>query len=122
MKSIILFAIIMIGCSGDESGKVRKSVPGVYTRHFEAQYSIGDDTLYITQLDGGNTYTVIRRSTFRRIKNKVVGQPEQKIESWTVIYDYKDKALYEQMRERVLTPLPDSNRLMVGSSAYVKIK
>ncbi len=122
MKSIILFAIIMIGCSGDESGKVRKSVPGVYTRHFEARYSMGDDTLYISQLDGGNTYTVTRRSTYRRIRNKVVDVPEQKIELWTVIYDYKDKVLYEQKRERMLTPLPDSNRLMVGTSAYVKIK
>ncbi|MDQ2753438.1 MAG: hypothetical protein M3R72_10495 [Bacteroidota bacterium] len=122
MKIIILFAIILMGCSGNESGNIRNSIPGVYTRHFEAQYSVGDDTLYIAQLNGGNTYTVIRKSTYRSIKNKVIDQPQQKIESWMVIYDYRDKSLYEQKRERMLTPLPDSNELLVGGSTYLKIK
>lgn len=122
MNRIILFAILLIGCNSNESGKIRKSIPGVYTRHFDAQYSVGDDTLYITQLEGSNTYTIIHKSTYCRIKNRVVGQPEQKIESWTVVYDYRDRTLYEQKRERLLTPLPDSNKLLVGSSAYLKIK
>lgn len=122
MNRIVIFAIILMGCSSNESGTIRNFIPGVYTRHFEAQYSLGDDTLYITRLNGSNTYTVIRKSTYRRIKNKVVGEAEQKIESWTVIYDYRDKSLYEEKRERMLTPLPDSNELLVGGSAYFKMK
>ena len=78
MKKLILFAIVLMSCSGNNSGKIRESIPGIYTRHFEAQYSMGDDTLYITQLNNGNTYTVIRKSTYHRIKNKMIGEPEEK--------------------------------------------
>ena len=122
MKKFILFTIVLMSCSGNDSGKIRDSIPCIYTRHFEAQYSVGEDTLYITRLNEGNTYTVIRKSTYRRIKNKLIGESEQKVESWRVIYDYRDKNLYEQKRERLITPIPDSNKLMIGSSAYLKIK
>ncbi len=122
MNRIFLLALLLTGCSSGDSSKIKQSVPGVYTRHFEAGYSRGDDTLYISRLDAGNTYRVIRKSTFRRIKNGRAGSPEQKAESWIVLYDADHKNLYEQKKERILTPLPDSNKLWVGNSTYLKIE
>ncbi len=122
MNKIFLLAMILTGCSNGDSSKIRQSVPGVYTRHFEAEYSKGDDTLYISPLGGTNGYRVIRKSTFRRLKKGRPGDPEQKVESWIVLYDANHKNLYEQKRERILTPHPDSNKLWVGNSSYSKIE
>ncbi|MBE7174253.1 MAG: hypothetical protein INR73_27010 [Williamsia sp.] len=122
MNRLFLLALILAGCSNGDNGKIRQSVPGVYIRHFEAAYSRGDDTLFISRMNGTNSYRVIRKSTFRRIKNKRWGEPEQKVESWVVLYDFENKNLYEQKRERRLTPLPDSNKLWVGTSSYSKIE
>lgn len=122
MNRIFLLTLIVMGCSSGDNGKIRQSVPGVYIRHFEAEYSTGDDTLFISKLGGDNGYRVIRKTTFRRIRNKRTGNPEQKVESWIVLYDASHKNLYEQKRERILTPLPDSNRLWIGNISYSKIE
>ncbi len=122
MNRLFLLAVILTGCGDRNSSKIRQSVPGVYTRHFEAASSTGDDTLYISRLGEDNGYRVIRKSTFRRVKNKRSGSPEQKVETWIVLYDASSNNLYEQRKERILTPLPDSNKLWVGNSSYLKIE
>lgn len=122
MNRLLFIVFILAGCGSGEEGKIRQSVPGVYIRHFDARYSKGDDTLFISRLNDGNTYRVIRKSAFSRVRNHLYTAPEQKVESWVVVYDYKNKNLYEQKRERLLVPLPDSNRLLVGNTAYLKIE
>ncbi len=122
MNKILLLILILTGCRNSDSIKTQRFVPGVYIRHFKADYSAGDDTLYISRLGTDNAYRVIRKSTFRRIKNKKSGSPEQKVESWIVRYDSDKKNLYEQKKERILMPLPDSNKLWVGNISYLKIE
>lgn len=121
---ILFFAFVsffLLSCKS-KSEDVKAFIPGIYIRHFEGLYSTGNDTLYITNTDNYNAYLIIRKSVFQRLQNNQLQQPERVVENWSAVYNPRDKILYEQKRERLLSFKPDSNKLFVGGSAYLKIK
>lgn len=121
MRLLIVLAITAISCNSGTSD-IKEFIPGVYIRHFEGLYSKGDDTLIISKIDGGNAYFILHRTTFQKLHNNQLLAPEQTTENWSAIYNPRDKILYEQKRERMLSFMPDSNKMFVGGSAFYKIK
>src|SRR4051812_30387986 len=121
MKFLIILLIVVTSCNSTGSN-IKEFIPGVYTRHFENLYSICKDTLIISKIDDVNACLIVRKATFQRIRNNQPLAPEQKTENWSAVYNPRDKILYEHKRERMLSFMPDSNKLLVGGSAYYKIK
>ena len=121
MRLLIILAIVVISCNSGNSD-IKAFIPGVYIRHFEGLYSKGEDTLIISKIDNVNSYFILRKTTFQKLRNNQLSAPEQTAENWSAVYNPRDKMLYEQKRERMLSFMPDSNKLFVGGSAYYKIK
>lgn len=121
MRLLIILAIVAISCNSSSSD-VKEFIPGVYIRHFEGLYSKGDDTLIISKIDGVNSYFILHRTSFQKLRNNQLSSPQQTTENWSAVYNPRDKVLYEQKRERMLSFMPDSNKMFVGGSAYYKIR
>lgn len=118
----MIMALVAISCNPNESSTVREFIPGVYCRHFESPYSRGNDTLIISPMNDGSSYLIIHKSYFQKFRYNKLSDPEERIENWSAVYNVRDKILYEQKRDRMLSFVPDSNQLFVGGSAYYKIK
>src|SRR3954466_14790267 len=107
MKLIIILAIVATSCNYTGSN-IKEFIPGVYTQHFEGLYSKGEDTLIISKIDGVNTYLIVHKSTFQRIRNNQLSAPEHTTENWSAVYNPRDKILYEQKWAKLLSFMPDS--------------
>lgn len=121
MRLIIILAIVAISCNSGATD-VKEFIPGMYIRHFEDLYSKGDDTLIISKIDNINSYFILHKTTFQKLRNNQLSAPEETTENWSAVYNPRDKILYEQKRERMLSFMPDSNKMFVGGSVYYKIK
>jgi len=121
MRFLIILTIVAISCNSITSN-IKEFIPGVYIQHFEGLYSKGDDTLIISKIDGINAHLIVHNCTFQKIRDKQVLAPEHTTENWSAVYNPRDKILYEQKWARMLSFMPDSNKMFVGGSAYHKIK
>ena len=121
MRAVIILALRITSCNTNNASSVREFILGVYYRHFESLYSKRDDTLIISSLNNGGSYLIVHKSFFQKFHKNAFLAPQQSIENWSAVYDDRDKILYEQKRDRTLSFIPDSNKLLVGGSAYSKI-
>lgn len=129
MKNIpFLFIALVMGllsCNSQQekkTEKVKSFIFGTYIREFEGEYSIGHDTLIITQSDEGNNfYTIQHKSSFQKIREKQLQPIEYKSENWTAIFDEKTNVLLEQKKGKQINFLPDKNELVLGGSHFKKI-
>src|SRR5690349_13047136 len=88
--------------------KITSFITGTYVREFEGEYSIGHDTLVISQPDAANNfYTIQHNSSFQKIREKQLQPVESKSENWTAIFDEKTDVLLEQTKGKQITFLPD---------------
>ena len=92
----------------------------MYVRIIDHEFAKGSDTLVITLINN-NTYQIVKRSGFSRIRNGKQQPLEQQTENWTGIYNEKEQELRESGKGKVITPLPKENKLLVEASLYVKI-
>lgn len=121
MKPMLILTIFFISCNSTGSN-IKEFIPGIYTQHLNGLYSKGEDTLIISKIDGVNSYLIVHKTTFQRIHNNQLSAPEQTTENWSAVYNPRDKILYEQKWARMLSFIPDSNKMYVGGSPYNKIK
>ena len=125
---ILSFAVLIVLLSCNESRtkhseKVISFISGTYVRAFEGEFSIGHDTLIISQPDTGNNYyTIKHNSSYQKIRDKQLQPLEYKSENWTAIFNEKDNVLMEQKKGKTISFLPDQNELLLGGSRFHKIK
>jgi hypothetical protein len=125
-KFIILF--LLVGClsacgtrSTDDT--VRQFIPGKYVRKIENEFSVANDTLYISVLSKqGNSYRIEKRTSFHRLAQSARVAPSAKSESWTAVYNESEKVLRETVKGKVLAFLPERNAMLLGTSEYQKIE
>jgi hypothetical protein len=122
----VAFASALFSCSSPQekqTAKITSFISGTYVRAFEGEYSVGHDTLVISQPDAANDFYIIQHnSSYQKIREKQLQPVEYKSESWTAIFDEKTNVLLEQKEGKQITFLPDKNELMLGSSQFKKIK
>jgi hypothetical protein len=127
MKKIIvmLVAAIVMGCHGylQSDENIKAFLPGTYVSIAEGEFSKAVDTLLIRKVGlEGNTYTIIRKVSFQRIRQGILWPKEYQHEEWIGIYDEKDKVLHETKRGRTLTYIPEMSKLFLGSAEYQKVQ
>jgi len=117
---LIVLTIMLAGCTGSGGDTTRDFIPGMYIRFIEHEYATGSDTLIIRHLQD-NMYEIAKRSGVVPIRN---GKPlpfKHNKEIWTGIYDEKDGVLREQQKGKIISFIPNENKLLVGASAYQKV-
>lgn len=123
----LAFMIVLLSCNGLQSknaaDKILYFIPGKYVRTFEGEFSIGHDTLTITQPDSKNNYyTIQHNGSYQKIRAKHLRPLEYKSENWIAIFNDKDNVLEEQKKGKLISFLPDENALLLGESKFQKIK
>ena len=123
MKTIcIIMTFLAFGCAvTPQKDIIRAFMPGVYVKHIDGLYSIGEDSLTISHFNG-QTYTILHNTSYRRIINKTIQPVKYQSERWTALYDEQSKVLNEQKDGKVLSFLPRENKLLLGSGEYKKVK
>lgn len=120
------FTTVLFSCSSPkekQTEKITSFISGTYVREFEGEYSVGHDTLIISQPDAANNfYTIQHNSSYQKIREKQLQPIEYKSENWTAIFDENTNVLLEQKKGKQITFLPDQNELMLGGSRFKKIK
>jgi hypothetical protein len=127
MKAIYFFAVmpfIIAGCNLlSKSADVRESMPGLYTRQSESEFSKAIDTLTITANDAkAGTYLIIRKTAFNRIVEGKMQPPEYKTEKMLAVYNEKSQQLQDMKTGRLFSFNVEKKELLFGTEAYKKIK
>ena len=116
-------AVILLAaaCRWVQKDDTRAFMPGMYVRTIDHEFARGSDTLIIRQLKD-NTYEIIKRSGMAPVRNGKVLPFQHRHETWTGIYSEQDQVIHEQKKGKVLSFVPGENKLLVGASAYRKVK
>jgi len=113
----ILLVAAMTACNSD---KTQDFIPGTYVNHAEGDYSVASDTLIIKSQEN-NSYLIHRKIGFHTIRNGKPGKEQYEKEEWRATYNTENKTLTETSKGKVITPLPEANKLLVERSEYLKI-
>lgn len=121
LNSLLLPISLLAACSG-QLARTRDFIPGTYVNHAQSNYSIADDTIQITPGTTENTYHILRKTGFRRIRDSKLQAPEHKVKSFTGLWDAQKQTLQLTQNGTVLLFQPDSAQLVVENSAYRKLE
>ena len=117
-----LIAVGLIAGCNINRDKIKDFIPGTYVADYEQEYSKGHDTLVFGSVSkDGNSYTIIRKTSYRRKINGKMGQREQKNEQMTGIYNEQDKVIYESTKGEIFSFSPEKNFVLSGTLQYKKI-
>lgn len=111
--------IVFYSCSSQTDTK--DFIPGIYVREVKNEFSVGRDTLVISPFNT-NTFSIIHKGSYQRIKNGKLKPVERKYENWTATYDNNKQVLQEIKKGKVFLFDQSKNILFVGKSPYKKIK
>ena len=121
--ALILLLKLLVGCEDSSNDDIRSFIPGVYVKQFEHEYSKAFDTLSIGVFDEKvNTYIIMKKAGFYRIKEGIIQPKEYSSQSWVGVYDESSKVLQELKTGVLFTFSPDRNSMLFGSAEYKKIK
>ena len=112
---MMAFAASGTGCNGNAG------IEGTYVDHAKGQYSIADDTLVVSKLDG-QQFRVLRSTGFNLIRGDSVGKREFETEEWIIVYDQNMSAYRGVGRGKVIRYDNRTNLMLVGNRRYSKIK
>lgn len=122
MKTSMYVLLLALGFSlACRQNKTLDFIPGVYVSHFSGTYSVADDTLRISLLQG-NYYEILRSTGFNRLTDGKRGKREYEQEIWYALFDPNNHVLNERGYGKLISFYPDSMMLKVGSEAYKKIR
>jgi phosphopantothenoylcysteine synthetase/decarboxylase len=120
---LIIATTILTSCTSlSRTGNVKAYIPGIYVRLVSNEFSIGRDTLIISELSKvGNSYRIIKKTAFQRIAEGKTSKVERKQEVWNAVYNEQEKLLHETVKGKLLSFNPEARLLYVGTSEYKKI-
>jgi hypothetical protein len=101
---------------------IKSFIPGTYVMWTSDEISKVKDTLRISKLAAeGNSYIILRNTSYRRIVNKKALPAERKSVKWIGIYDNEQKVMRETSNGKVFTFIPEKDVVLVGTTAFKKI-
>lgn len=111
MKNIIFYLLLLSGCS--QAG----NFSGVYVKHVKSEYSVGDDTVYISHADGH--YIMDRRTGFCRLSHGERGAKELKLQH--AVLEVAGDGRWQDAKTGVIIT-QKNGKLLLGTAEYEKIK
>lgn len=121
--TVLVIAAFVVGCSDSQADKMKDFIPGVYIKTIDNEFTKGMDTLVIDVLDKtAGSYSIRKKSSYQQVIDGRQLSPQYKVENWTALYDKEINQLMEQRKGKVLSFLPEENKLSLGGSEYKKIK
>ncbi|WP_143065109.1 hypothetical protein [Mucilaginibacter gossypiicola] len=112
-------ASILAACN--PSSKTADFIPGTYVNHAESAYSVANDTLAISaDRDNANVYHIVRRTGFRRKKERQV--PQYQVKTFIGIWSEQQQILQISQNGVLILFHPDKNELSIENSTYLKLK
>lgn len=121
---VTLLALLILNACDFSVGKdtIKSFIPGTYVMQANDEISKVKDTLRISKLAAeGNSYIIIRNSSYRRIVNKKTLPAERKSLKWIGIYDGEQKVMRETSKGKVFTFIPEKEVVLVGTTVFKKI-
>jgi len=112
MKNMIIFLLLLCGCAG------ASDITGVYTKHVESEYSIGEDTVFIKRLND-RSFLVERHTGFQRIADGKLSAKQQMVQYSTATPSGSNQLL-DTKSGAILTFTTD--KLLLGTAEYIKIQ
>lgn len=119
--SIYLLLWLLLFGTACQQKKTENFIPGTYVNHSKGDYSIADDTLQVSLVQGEN-YQILRRTGFNRVVDGKPGRREYDTETWSGLFDTKTGVINESRYGKVISFYPDSGLLRVNQRTYKKIK
>ena len=125
MKPFILIfssSLSLFACE-TKGDAVRAFIPGIYVQYSENDMGRRQDTLHVERMStSGHNYRITRTSSMQRWLDGKAFPWQYRKEIWTGIYDEDKRVLNETKRGRLLSFVPERNILLMGTTAYKKIK
>ncbi|MBN8880517.1 MAG: hypothetical protein J0I32_23440 [Sphingobacteriales bacterium] len=119
--ALMAMLLLLVACASRTGQRLRVFIPGVYARAIDQEFAVGHDTLIIRHVQDNN-YEIIRRSTFRPIRNGRKLAPVYSREAMIGLFDECNQVIREQRKGKLLRFFPMGNKLLLGSSEYRKVK
>ncbi len=122
ITTALIIIFLFSKCQEIEKDPVKLFIEGTYVSSYATRYSKGNDTLEIGALSkDGNNYHINRYVTYQRIRNGKLLAKESKQEQWLCIYKAIDRILYETKAGKIISFIPEGDKLLVGNTQYRKI-
>jgi hypothetical protein len=121
--TILIVCVVLAACSMTAGKDVIKSfIPGTYVMAASDEISKVKDTLRISKLaEEGNSYIIIRNTSYRRIINKKILPTQHKSLKWIGLYDDQQKVMRETSTGKVFTFIPEKEVVLVGTAVFKKL-
>lgn len=119
---ILSYSLALFACHS-KSDSIREFIPGRYVQYSENDMGRRHDTLHIERMStSGHNYRLTRTSSMQRWLDGKAFPWQYRQEVWTGIYDENKRVINETKRGRVISFVPERNILLMGTTAYKKIK
>lgn len=110
MKNLVIFLLLLYGCGKGEH------ISGMYVKHVESEYSVGEDTVFISHADGH--YIMERHTGYSRVTNGALSGKQLKVQR-SVLSPTSDLQWQDTRTGTLLTFGQDN--LQLGTAKYQKI-
>lgn len=117
MIASLMIVSLFFACAGNDK---KPEFTGTYVRHAEGEYSIGDDTLEIREINK-NSYSITRKSGYQKIREGKLLPREYRHEELTATYDPQRRQLRESKRGRIMTMQDGDSILRMEASEYKRL-
>lgn len=111
MKNMIIILLLLCGCSKEEH------ISGVYVKHVESEYSVGEDTVFISHAD--EHYIMERHTGYSRITNGALASKQLKVQR--SVLSPTGNQQWQDMKTGTVLNFLDGNMLL-GTASYQKIR
>ena len=118
--ALLFLAALYTACGGNE---IKNTIDGIYVHQAESEFSKAFDTLTVTPYDAkAETFIIIKKTGFHRIKNGKLQPKENKQESIITVWDEETHQLQDVKEGKIYTFPAAGNELLAGTAKYRKIK
>lgn len=124
MKTKTLFLLLsVLGFTACKSnGNLQSFIPGTYVDDAKGEYSESWDTLIIGDFNKvKGSYSIVRKTGFRRLENGKLGRLEHDTERWMGIWDEESGSVQVPRNSKIISFYPDSGVLLLGTREFRKL-
>jgi hypothetical protein len=114
----VILSIVLFGCKQSPT----RELTGFYVNKSQSDYSIAYDTLIVTDIIPGRSYSIEEHTGYHRIKNGELQKKQFKLEKWQATWDESKSLLSETEFGRQLFFKPANQSLVIKNAEFIKIK